>query len=200
MSSHFRFTQTPPEEQLFDDIQQLNPMTKGQLSDLVDLIIAFLTEQSTDLLSDLDEFAEKYGMAPGSLKNVVRGLFYFFKEAIRSNLNPTYVKEDLENLGMSEEHAEMVSLKWKANFIRLSRSVMSHTLTVNGISDMKWRFGVTTSNTEKDKVGAAFMQFKFVLDKGNGNKENVHMEMTLPQFYEFVAQMEKAKSQLDFFG
>ena len=59
---------------------------------------------------------------------------------------------------------------------------------------------VTTANTERDKVGAAFMQFKFVLNKGNGTQENIHVEMTLPQFYEFVHQMEQAKTHLDFFA
>jgi hypothetical protein len=115
-------------------------------------------------------------------------------------VSAAHVKEDLVALGMGDAHAGMVAGKWKANFLRLSRSVMGHTLIVNEVSDMKWRFGVTTANTARDKVGAAFMQFNFVLDKGAGVKENVHMEMTLPQFYEFVHQMETAKQHLDFFG
>lgn len=65
----------------------------------------------------------------------------FFREALRSNLSPAYVRDDLVALGMKDEYAEVVAAKWKANFLRLSRSVLGHTLTVNEITDMRWRFG-----------------------------------------------------------
>lgn len=51
------------------------------------------------------------------------------------------MRDDLVALGMKDEYAEMVAAKWKANFLRLSRSVLGHTLTVNEITDMRWRFG-----------------------------------------------------------
>jgi len=50
------------------------------------------------------------------------------------------------------------------------------------------------------KVGASFLQIKMVLDKGNNTTEDVHLELSLPQFYEFLAQMQKAKANLEFFG
>ena len=56
-------------------------------------------------------------------------------------MNPAYVRDDLVALGMKEPYAEVVATKWKANYMRLSRSVLGHTLTVNEITDMRWRFG-----------------------------------------------------------
>ena len=56
-------------------------------------------------------------------------------------MNPAYVRDDLVALGMKEAYAEVVATKWKANYMRLSRSVLGHTLTVNEITDMRWRFG-----------------------------------------------------------
>lgn len=76
----------------------------------------------------------------------------------------------------------------------------SLSLTISSFFSCCGENTVTTANTERDKVGAAFMQFKFVLNKGNGTQENIHVEMTLPQFYEFVHQMEQAKTHLDFFA
>jgi hypothetical protein len=73
---HFYFSQTPPEEQLFADIQQLNPMSEAQLADLVDLMMAFLMEQSADLLADLDAFSARHSVQPTALRSVVRGLFF----------------------------------------------------------------------------------------------------------------------------
>jgi hypothetical protein len=96
------------------------------------------------------------------------------------------------------------------------------TLMVNQLVDMEWKFGVTASNrfhyffvfffvkdysnhfqinnSDMAKVGASFLQIKMTLDKGNTTTEDVHLELTLPQFYEFLAQMQKAKANLDFFS
>lgn len=43
------------------------------------------------------------------------------------------------------------------------------------------------------QVGATFLQMKFVLDH-DGEREDVTLEMTLQQFYTFLAQMERAKA------
>ena len=47
------------------------------------------------------------------------------------------------------------------------------------------------------QVGASYLQIKFVVDQG-GKHRTVSMELTLPQFYELLAQMEKAKTFVDF--
>lgn len=69
---------------------------------------------------------------------------------------------------------------------------------------MEWNFGVTAASSELEAVGGTYLQLKLVIDKGAGEEgsssreENVLMELTLPQFYEFLASMEKAKTYVDF--
>jgi len=150
-------------------------------------------------MDNLGEFAQEQGVNVNSLKIIVRGVILFFKGAIKENLTPLYVKEDLVNLGLTEDKAIIVGQKWKANFISLSRSFMAQTLVVNDLLDMEWRFGVTASTNELRKAGSTFLQLKLVLDKGNNKKETVHMELTLPQFYQFVNDMEEAKTHLEYF-
>eukprot|EP00727_Mastigamoeba_balamuthi_P009403 m51a1_g5085 putative comm domain-containing protein 7 (201) ;mRNA; r:248957-249911 len=199
----FKFTQTQPDEQLFGDVQQLNALSGEQAAAVAGVLVSHLAgegaQQAGDLPAELDACARAQAVPPAAMRAIVRGLLYVLKEAQRSNLTPASLYEDLVQLGVGEEQAKVVGQRWKASSSTLAKSVFGQTLTVNQLVDMKWRFGVTTANTERDKVGAAFMQFKFVLDKGNG-KENVHMEMTLHQFYEFLQQMEQAKSALDYFS
>jgi hypothetical protein len=83
---------------------------------------------------------------------------------------------------------------------------------VNKLILPEWRFGITTGNKELREVGNTFLQLKLRLDRGDGktNEEYIGMrfsfceltssELSLPQFYEFVATMEKAKAQMDFFS
>ncbi len=56
---------------------------------------------------------------------------------------------------------------------------------------------MTSATHELQSVGNTFLQLKLSIDRG-GVKGSRHMELTLPQFYQFLMQMEKAKSQLDF--
>ena len=76
---------------------------------------------------------------------------------------------------------------------------------------------VTASNNEMAKVATTFIHLKLVLDKGNGQLESVPMggwscrgatdfcalwcvELSIAQFYQFLQEMEKAKSIIDFLG
>nr|ACI68902.1 COMM domain-containing protein 7 [Salmo salar] len=65
--------------------------------------------------------------------------------------------------------------------------------------DMEWKFGVTVGTSELQKVGNTFLQLKLVIRKGNST-ENVYMELTLPQFYNFLHEMERAKASMDCFS
>ena len=88
---------------------------------------------------------------------------------------------------------------WKTNIVALSRSVVGQTFMVNQLVDMEWKFGVTAASSDLKVVGQTFLQLKLVVDRG-GRHEDVFMEMTLPQFYAFLHEMERAKSTLEYFS
>uniref|UniRef100_A0A8C4DPY2 COMM domain containing 7 n=1 Tax=Dicentrarchus labrax TaxID=13489 RepID=A0A8C4DPY2_DICLA len=58
---------------------------------------------------------------------------------------------------------------------------------------------VTVGTSEVQKVGNIFLQLKLVVRKGNST-ENVYMELTLPQFYNFLHEMERAKASMECFS
>ncbi|CAB1336308.1 unnamed protein product [Coregonus sp. 'balchen'] len=51
----------------------------------------------------------------------------------------------------------------------------------------------------EDKAAHFSQQLKLVIRKGNST-ENVYMELTLPQFYNFLHEMERAKASMDCFS
>ena len=101
--------------------------------------------------------------------------------------------------GLSTDNSTHVSERWKSNLIALSRSVVGQTFMVNQLVDMEWKFGVTAGSSDLKVLGQTFLQLKMVVDRG-GVKEDVFMELTLPQFYSFLHEMERAKSTLEFFS
>ncbi|KYQ91020.1 COMM domain-containing protein 7 [Tieghemostelium lacteum] len=190
-----------PDQQIQNEIGYLGNFDVQVLGRFVDMIFEFMIAQQPDgFIRDVTEFASDQSLSENLLKNICRGFMVFLKGSVKLNLTPTYVKEDLINFRLSEEQAELVSTKYKQHFIALSRSFAGNSLSVNQVLDMQWRFGVTVASSSDKQQGSTFLQLKLVLDKGDNAKEDVHMELTLPQFYQFLKEMEKAKSSLEYFN
>jgi hypothetical protein len=88
--------------------------------------------------------------------------------------------------------------------------------------DADWRFGVTVSTDDVGRVGSTFLQMRLATlpsSAGTGSSAasaagggeggeaagsaalNVHhMELTVPQFYDLLSQLEKAKSYVEYLG
>ena len=136
----------------------------------------------------------------------------FLKGTLRYNVSPKQLGTDLDLLGLASEKKDIISKVWEQNYASLSRSAITKTLTMNELVNMDWKFGVTASSDDLESVGIPFLQMKLVINKGgrsgssnttdenNSNgTETVFMELTLPQFYDFLAEMEKVRSTIDFF-
>jgi len=191
----FKFTSEAPSQQLYTDVGQINALNDEQLVQFVGVTMKFLAQDATaaDLLT---KFSATYGVNPKALKSTVKGILYFFGEALKRNLSPAQVREDLVNLGLGEAKATLLSNAWEKNFVELSQSMIAKTLKFNELIDLEWKFGVTASTSDLSQAGTCFLQLKLVLDRGD-KKENVLMELSLPQFYQFLAQMQAASRQCD---
>ncbi|XP_005095878.1 COMM domain-containing protein 7 [Aplysia californica] len=201
MAATFHFSKETPPDSMFSDFQSLNKFQNELFGHLVDYAFQFLLEpsKSSRLMSQLEDFAQENGVGVGALRNVFKSLVSLPNVALKKSLSPSQVQEDLRNLGLSEEKAQMVSGHFEANLGSLSRGALGQTLMVNQLVDIEWKFGVTASSSELDKVGNTFLQLKLVINTGNGMK-NVFLELTLPQFYSFLHEMEKAKASLEYLG
>ncbi|XP_045837339.1 COMM domain-containing protein 7 isoform X2 [Meles meles] len=116
--------------------------------------------------------------------------------ALKKSLTADQVRADLITLGLSEEKATYFSEKWKQSAPTLARWAIGQTLMINQLIDMEWKFGVTSGSSELEKVGSIFLQLKLVVKKGN-QTENLYIELTLPQFYSFLHEMERVRSSME---
>ncbi|XP_071464941.1 COMM domain-containing protein 7 isoform X1 [Marmota flaviventris] len=116
--------------------------------------------------------------------------------ALKRSLTAEQVRADFVTLGLSEEKATYFSEKWKQNAPTLAQWALGQTLMINQLIDMEWKFGVTSGSSELEKVGSIFLQLKLVVKKGN-QTENVYLELTLPQFYSFLHEMERARTSME---
>ncbi|XP_019395326.1 PREDICTED: COMM domain-containing protein 7 [Crocodylus porosus] len=172
-----------------------------QFSALTDVLFRFLTEpkEVERFLTQLSEFAAMNKISLGPLKNIVKSLLLVPNGALKRNLSSEQVRADFIALGLSEEKASYFAEQWKLNSPTLTSLAVGQTLMINQLIDMEWKFGVTAGNSELEKVGSIFLQLKLVVKKGN-QTEPVYVELTLPQFYSFLHEMERVKTSLECFS
>lgn len=152
------------------------------------------------IMAQLDSFAEQRRIKNSQIKTVMRSLLTVLRANLRKNATPKGVYDEFVQLGLANERAEEVAQQWASNLVTMSRTVIGQTLLVNKLVDLDWRFGVTAGTDSLRQAGSTFLQLKLVLDKGNNKLESVFMELTLPQFYQFLKDMEQAKSSLEYFS
>uniref|UniRef100_A0A8C6HH73 COMM domain-containing protein n=1 Tax=Mus spicilegus TaxID=10103 RepID=A0A8C6HH73_MUSSI len=191
-------TQDPVPEAVRGDMQQLNQLGAQQFSDLTEVLFHFLTEpkEVERFLAQLSEFATSNQISLGPLKSIMKSLLLVPNGALKKGLTAEQVWTDLLTLGLSEEKATYFSEKWKQNASTLAQWAMGQTLMVNQLIDMEWRFGVTSGSSELEKVGSIFLQLKLVVKKGK-QTENLYIELTLPQFYSFLHEMERVRASME---
>lgn len=194
-------TQDPVPEAVGGDMQQLNQLGAQQFSALTEVLFHFLTEpkEVERFLAQLSEFATTNQISLGPLRSIMKSLLLVSNGALKKSLTAEQVRADFITLGLSEEKATYFSEKWKQNVPTLARWAIGQTLMINQLIDMEWKFGVTSGSSELEKVGSIFLQLKLVLKKGN-QTENLYIELTLPQFYSFLHEMERVRTSMECFS
>ncbi|KAM6112925.1 LOW QUALITY PROTEIN: COMM domain-containing protein 7 [Pterocles gutturalis] len=193
------FTRDPVPEAVSGDMHNLNQLSAQQFSALTEVLFHFLTEpkEVERFLTQLSDFATMNKISLGPLKNIVKSILLVPNGALKRNLSSEQVRADFIALGLSEEKASYFAEQWKVNSPTLTRLAVGQTLMINQLIDMEW-IGVTAGSSELEKVGSIFLQLKLVIKKGS--PENVYMELTLPQFYSFLHEMERVKTSLESFS
>lgn len=199
---HFAAADDLPQEFL-DDFQLAQSIPLEIFKQIVQAarqILTGETELTTVglLLESLAPLAEKSETSALKLSNVIRSISMLLQGAIKRNIKIETLMEDCDSLGLDENRVKYIGGTFKKYFVAISRGVLSQTLSVNPLKDLDWRFGVTASSSEIKEVGRTFLQLKLTLDQGDGLRD-VFVELTLPQFYDLLHQLESAKQTLDFF-
>lgn len=186
------FPTSVPRE-LSDDLKPLNAFDPSDLDALATVVLDHLSTPQT-LIAAVTDFAQVRDVKKSLLEKGVRGLVALLQAAGHHDKSAADVKSDAALLGLDDAHASALGRAFDSFALR---DLFSDT-TMRQLVDLEWKFGVTCASSESDKpVGKTFLQLKLLLDNKNGQVESVYLELTLPQFYDFLAHMEKAKRAMD---
>mmetsp|Transcript_13677 Transcript_13677/g.24700 ORF Transcript_13677/g.24700 Transcript_13677/m.24700 type:complete len:197 (-) Transcript_13677:448-1038(-) len=188
-----------PDSKIINDLRVLNEFSLDLVKSLVQLTVATLIDASLPERQIL-ETAQKHQITNvKTIKDTTRALLFFLSQSLKKNLSGESVTADMIKIGVEEKKSEVVGKVWKGTFTRLAQTMKDKTLKVNSLVDLQWKFGVTASTDQLRQVNTCFLQLQLTINTGK-EKEDVLMEMTLPQFYKFLQQMEQAERQIASFS
>lgn len=196
----------PADAALLADAASLNSLDGAAFEELVDIIYAAWpsggAEPSAEsTMSALEEWAGKSGVKAKALRASARVLMLVLAGAVRSTSSPAALRDDMDRLGFAAEKVDVFCSKWStmcAHFFAQA-AALPRPAAAFPLVDAEWRFGVTTATDELARVGSTFVQLKLSVLNGSALQDE-HVELSLSQFYELLAQLERARSYMDFIG
>jgi len=191
----YHFSSEEPPESISNSLQLTNRLDDIQYGEMVTLACDFLkkTQDVTTFQKNVEKYVLKHNMKLNPVQDMIKAILLVSKEASKKKLTPGQLFSDLQKLKQKPERASKLCQSWK----KLSEENFSLPLDVTKrLVNLDWKFGVTASSSELERVGNCFVQIKMILSKGLST-ENLSFEMSLHQFYDFMHQMEKAKLELD---
>jgi hypothetical protein len=106
----------------------------------------------------------------------------------------------LASAGLPASHASALRAAWSTSF-GAARATAVHAATSGGVSlsrlvDLQWRWVLAASSDELSRLGESRVQLRFVVDR-DGARVAETAELSPPQFFDFLAQLERAKAHVD---
>jgi hypothetical protein len=196
------------DEKLRSDLKILNTLVssgkKEECRRLIDMALSFLVSPRTEkdnLLEELQSFVQNCSVNGSMAKSVAQGLIVFLQDSMKASSNSQLLTSHCATVELSEEVTAIMVQCWEARGSQISVSLLSRTISRNKLVDMDWSFGITASTNDCDNVGKPYLHLKLIVDKADdGGLQEVFVELSLEQFYSFLASLEKAKSYVDFVG
>ena len=115
---------------------------------------------------------------------------------MKASDSPAVLARKCSSLGMNDAVSNSIVSAWSNRSSELVSVILARTVSANRLIDMDWSFGVTAASDYSNQVGKTYLQLKLSISGENGITDE-YFELSLEQFYAFLAQMEKCKAYLD---
>ena len=208
------------------DLETLGAFERAALEELAEIVIRLIIVpvdgvRSAAVAAEVKAFAAARSVKnAAALQSGVRGLVALLQPAARRGTSSEELARFAAASGLAEPQAAVLAALWEKRLVAPAGgggalagagavdddddddddddAALPGAETLRRLVDLEWKFGVTAASSESGAAhaGKTFLQLKLVLDAPGGGLEAVYLELTLNQFYEFLAHMERARAAL----
>ena len=109
-----------------------------------------------------------------------------------------YLRKSAIGFGLTPEVTQILCGAWGGYTAKIANHLCNKIITKNRLIDLDWSFGVTAASDDCDHVGKTYLQLKLTVDEDHTGPKDIFLELSLDQFYQFLASLEKCRTFLDF--
>ena len=120
-----------------------------------------------------------------------------FESAALASASADELEKACVDAGGSEAVAKACASARKAQAAAKGRQLLlTAGAALERLVDVQWTLGVAASSSECASLGTTWVQMRLVVRRASGTLESVHMEMSVPAFYDLLAELERARASL----
>ncbi|KDO31116.1 hypothetical protein SPRG_04255 [Saprolegnia parasitica CBS 223.65] len=178
-------------------LADMSAMTDAMQDELATFVIAYAgAPQDHDMATFASGFAAAHNMNLTPLKHILQDTLAILSTAITGQASSADLVAALLAAGVNEATAKRFGVRWTATSHASGRSLQ---LVHSELIDMTWKLGITTATNLLPSVGAPFVVLTFVLQpRGTSLRSTETLELSLPMFYQFLANVEALQAHLSF--
>ncbi|OQR81251.1 hypothetical protein ACHHYP_16622 [Achlya hypogyna] len=178
-------------------LQDVSAMTDAMQEEFAAFMIGYaLSPQDHDMANFATAFASAHSMNLRPLKKIIQDTVGILAVSLQAKHSTSSFMAALVVAGMSEATAKRFGAQWEAA-PRHQRTSPELRLAHAELSEITWKLGVTTGTNLVGSLGTPFVVLTFaLLSRGQLTKET--MELSLPMFYQFLANMEALQAHMTY--
>eukprot|EP01040_Poterioochromonas_malhamensis_P007360 gene7360-7941_t len=187
-------------QRLIQSLQVLNAEKYHPLaSSLAQITLNFLLNATNyDYQGELSESAGKFDLPPATFKVVAQGVLVLLNDVLNNGASLDYLRKSAIGFGLTTEVTQLLCGAWGGYTAKIANHLCNKIITKNRLIDLDWSFGVTAASDDCDHVGKTYLQLKLTIDDDASGAKDIFLELSLDQFYQFLASLEKCRTFLDF--
>ncbi|RUS74080.1 hypothetical protein EGW08_018158 [Elysia chlorotica] len=157
-----------------------------------------LKEERTFSEEEEEKLQAAFGFSSNDLDLVLETLEFILQQAAYHTAKPAVLSEQLKQLEMKEDKVEKIVEAWTNGARNLVQKLKERTVHPNQLEEVKWRLNLQMAQASQSKVKRPNALFQLgVRNDSTGKKENIRLEFTHEELYEFYNQLETIQKQLD---
>ncbi|KAF0686119.1 Aste57867_22084 [Aphanomyces stellatus] len=177
----------------------VNAMPEPMLVEFASMMFLYcVSPQDHDLTKLAADFAAQHQMNMKPLKKTIQHVFELINQAIQLSYPASEFVQHLTRAGMEMAPAKILGIKWEACRPVLLQRVHQVMLATHQLVNLTWKLGITAATNQVPEHGAIFVQLSFELDTGAPTTATESIELSVENFYRFLANMEALQAHMLF--
>ncbi|KAK0055211.1 COMM domain-containing protein 10 [Biomphalaria pfeifferi] len=155
-------------------------------------------EERTFSEEEEEKLQNAFEISPSDLELILQTLEFILQQAAYHTAKPTTLAEQLKDLQLDDDKVSIIVEAWTTGARDLVQKLRDRTVHPLQLEDINWRINLQMAQTTLSKMKLPNALFQLgIRNDTTGLKENIRVEFTHEELYEFYNQLEVIQSQLD---